>query len=978
VQTDDDVPRKVRTMFTWASGNDSPPSEGGNSSPHPPVAERAVDDKGTFHFAVPRDGPRFAVSLLLLWTGREPPATPPALRLTLLTTQPEGVLKPTCSVDSSPLGHGRFRCTCRMEIAPPPVGDRPDDEFELLLDEPSGAVPPCRLLVRRTACTIDDSLLEECGRRTLHAQTRAALLWHGWNRYREVVALKAFTAGKGQSDVLVVQPGLRQPPLLPADSGAAGVLAEAWGSCLLVKTGPADKVRGEWQRFHTFLADRLHPFMTRSEAFLTAQPGGADLPPDGPVRATLISSFLGGNLIEVESLESVVRGPTGVNACLQVLERLFLVLGDWYATSRVETLDKWYALFSPVAGAPDFCNTVPGSDGGQPAWRLLGKYDFRDEKDRSAYAAGLTWDVDFVREEHLSRHLLGRPGQGDSGLLPRLMKLEARFSLVHGDLHPRNVLLGRDDVWLIDFGKTGVAPTLADFAALEVFLRLWGLDLGPGAGGLDVAAEELERLLLGAMAVGEAHAEEVRALAVPLGARPDNLVQVAACIAWIRRRVAAYSLGRPDRRDYLAVLYLTLLRTLRYARKDRDKAANYRLLMALFWLVEGVLSRMVGLEPIERQREPLRPEHLLEPRWLERPGAPARVAYFLEREDGRRALPTVAATRGVLQNQNHHLDVFDHTLLALANLEELLADPLDAFLEPSAYQERVRDSLRRQGFPVESFCPRCEDAGRVDAEAVRPHLDEIGRRLDTVLDQPSRLLLKWSILLHDVGKPATRGLSRKDRAHFLGHEVYGLDLLEEQLERLYPVKDDAARHDRLRGLIRRHHEHHKLFHYFLGTQGQELRRFPSLRAALQKGDSGEAGMKLLLNEHVGTVDFPLLILHGFADIAACCGAQADVALARVAEVDLVLLAVWVCRARLLRRREIPDEAKRRDAEEFAALRLPESCRRDFSSRFRRRYLRLAAGPALAATPCGPPDAAAVRRLAEEVVGELRGEGILAR
>jgi hypothetical protein len=954
-------------MFTWASAGDGLPYDRYGSSPPAPVAERAAED-GTFRFAVPRDGPRFAVSLFLRWTGHEPPAAAPRLRLTLHEARPEGVLLPTCSVDCAPAGPGRFRCTCFLETALPPTGDSPDDEFELLLEGPPGAVPPCRLVVRRTACTIDASILEQCGRSTLHPQTRAALLWHGWNRYREVVALKAFTVGKGSSDALVVQPGLREPRVLPPDSGAAGVLAEAWGSCLLVKTGPVDKVRGEWERFHTFLADRLHPFMTRSEAFLTAQPGAADVPPNGPLRATLLSSFLGGNLIEVQSLESLVRGPTGADACLEVLERLFLVTGDWYATSRLATLDQWYALFTPL----------PGGDGNPPAWRLLGRYDFRDEQHRSAYAAGLTWDVDFVREEHLSRHLLGPPGQGDGGLLTRLGKMEARFSLIHGDLHPRNVLLGRDDVWLIDFGNTGVGPTLADFAQLEVFLRLWGLDLGPGASGLDAAAEELERLLLNAMVVSEANAEEVRGLASPLGARPDNLVQVAACISWIRRRSAAYSLGRPDRRDYLAVLYLTLLRTLRYARKERDKGSHYRLLIALFWLVEGVLSRMVGLEPIERQREPLRQEHLLEARWLERPGAPARVAYFLEREDGRRALPTVAATRGVLQNQNHHLDVFDHTLLALANLEVLLPDPLAAFLDPPAFQERVRDSLGEQGFPVASFCPHRQDAEPVDAEAIGPHREEVGRQLAAALDGPSRLLLKWSVLLHDVGKPATRGLSRKDRAHFLGHEVYGLDLLEEQMECLYPVKEDPAGHARLRRLILRHHEHHRLFHYFLGPQGQERRRFPALRAALQKGDPTEAGMKLLLSDHVGGADFPLLILHGFADIAACCGAQSDVPLARVAEVDLVLLAVWACRARLLRRREVPDEAKRRDGEEFAALGLPESCRRDFSSRFRKRYVRLAAGPTLAATPCGPPDATAIRRLAEEIVRELHGEGILAR
>jgi hypothetical protein len=49
-----------------------------------------------------------------------------------------------------------------------------------------------------------------------------------------------------------------------------------------------------------------------------------------------------------------------------------------------------------------------------------------------------------------------------------------RVSIVHGDLHPRNVMYtpSTDALWLIDFARTGLGHTGIDFAIPEVYIRL--------------------------------------------------------------------------------------------------------------------------------------------------------------------------------------------------------------------------------------------------------------------------------------------------------------------------------------------------------------------------------------------------------------------------------------------------------------------------------------------------------------------------
>jgi hypothetical protein len=575
-----------------------------------------------------------------------------------------------------------------------------------------------------------------------------------------------------------------------------------------------------------------------------------------------------------------------------VLEQLFDVLAGWYEGSETKPLRHWTDVFDVAT-----C-------------KLRRKHDLREKDGRETYTTGLDWDMDFVREDHLRRHLLGPGGVG--GLLEQLMeKVEVRFSLVHGDLHPRNVLASRDNVWLIDFGKTGVAPTLYDFAKLEVGLRMWGLDVDPQARGLDEAAEALESLLLDILLGSESSLSALAPIAPRLGVDARQLQRIAACICTVRRRAASYMSSRPDRLDYLAVLFLVVLETLDFADRMDDRRGNFQILLALYWRLERVLTRLVGLEPYERRRAALDHRALIDAAWLEAPGAPARVRYYMEREDGRRALPLVAGLRGALQNPYHAFDCFDHTMLVLANLERVLVDPWAALVDPVAFERQVADDLRVQGIDWTALRQRGFETKRPDTAAVAECEREVRQLLRKTLDDGGALVLKWVALLHDVGKPATRCMnlgSRKEppRPQMSGHEAYGTDLLRETLEHLFPPPSPLA--GRAARLIREHAMPHNLAGEFL-AEG----RLDDLRRTLQTAEPSDAYHLRLLQDYLEPdrlSDLVLLLLHGYADRAACCGWKSTEDLSALAECYLVVLALGARQPWLRQQQQRRDSATR--------------------------------------------------------------------
>jgi len=115
-------------------------------------------------------------------------------------------------------------------------------------------------------------------------------------------------------------------------------------------------------------------------------------------------------------------------------------------------------------------------------------------------------------------------------------------------------------------------------------------------------------------------------------------------------------------------------------------------------------------------------------------------------------IPELVPMKGCQQGGYHHLDVWDHTLMALEKLEALIPIISEIFPE--------------------------------HANELREFLDATPGTLDRIR------LLKWGILLHDVGKPPTQELREPGRWRFHGHEHIGADLAQAILKRLKFARKD--------------------------------------------------------------------------------------------------------------------------------------------------------------------------------------------
>ncbi len=126
-------------------------------------------------------------------------------------------------------------------------------------------------------------------------------------------------------------------------------------------------------------------------------------------------------------------------------------------------------------------------------------------------------------------------------------------------------------------------------------------------------------------------------------------------------------------------------------------------------------------------------------------------------------LPELEALRGVEQGPNHHLDVQGHTL---AVLEQTLAVESD----------------------LERFAG--ERAGEARELLAEPLADEMSRGT----------ALRFGALLHDIGKPATRG-ERDGYVTFIGHDAVGAEIVGGLCQRLRASRQ-LTRH--LQGLTLHH------------------------------------------------------------------------------------------------------------------------------------------------------------------------------
>lgn len=829
------------------------------------------------------------------------------------------------------------------ELALPDFTD--DDEHTRVLNP--NAPGETHLVLRRVGCSIECGLLaRDAGGWELSPQTRAALLWRAFRRYDRLAGVRRVGGGLSGSDVLVFHPRLRAPNIDAApDAGPLRVLREAWGTPLLVKCGPEGDIRREWTRAETFLRDRQTPFLVRYEEPLDVYPVG---PRPGGGRATAFSAFLGGDVVRAEPLDKLVRGTRDADRAARAIDAVVGHLAAWHANPQVCNLAEWSRVFRFESGAPpeDWPARHPDA-----RWLAFGRFNFRKETaqqevewdmprsgggpslGRNEFRAGAAWDSPFAHRAHLEGHLLGPVSRRD-GLLYRLSELPALFSLVHGDLNPRNVLCDADRAWLIDFEKTGVGPVLADLAMLEVNMRLWCIRLGPMTDDASDAVRRLEFLLLDHLYGGECSLEPVRAVAAALGADPDDLEKFARCVVHLRRLGRRWCVPQfADARDYLAVLYLTALSLVPVVGKGRNGASNERWLLGLIWALEETLDRVLGRTPYSRRQRPYDPLHHVSADLVRGPNVAARVHALCDTADGRLALAPVAALRGVLQGSYHHLDVYHHTLAVVAYMEALLADPVGGLLAPAALDAAVETALDGTGIASTPPEPDQRNPAAVAVPWGEARLSAVRALLEKALTGEARQALMWCAVLHDVGKPGTRTL--KDRAggaevQFLGHPWAGVALLRERLLAWFPGPDADTPNPvgrMLADLVRDHHTSHELLQY-LFEQWKGVRPVTELDAALTKPHAPEViGWLAERTDPHDNPHLPLLLLHGYADRLASRGRRQGHTVTETAGATLSLLAFLADRPALVetydtvRLRPAAAQAARRSAAEGYAAEL---------------------------------------------------------
>jgi len=127
-------------------------------------------------------------------------------------------------------------------------------------------------------------------------------------------------------------------------------------------------------------------------------------------------------------------------------------------------------------------------------------------------------------------------------------------------------------------------------------------------------------------------------------------------------------------------------------------------------------------------------------------------------------LPELHALHGVQQSHFHHLDVHDHTLEVLREWLELERDLERVF---GTHAGRVRDVLDE---------PLANDLTRGQA-------------------------LRLGALLHDIGKPASRGQRPDGRVTFIGHDSIGAGMIGDLCRRL---RTSERLREYLAGLARHH------------------------------------------------------------------------------------------------------------------------------------------------------------------------------
>lgn len=201
-----------------------------------------------------------------------------------------------------------------------------------------------------------------------------------------------------------------------------------------------------------------------------------------------------------------------------------------------------------------------------------------------------------------------------------------------------------------------------------------------------------------------------------------------------------------------------------------------RLLRALRLEKELGLRISRHLESLIRSKSVLATRPAVERVWaelsrlLEAPGAAKAIRRMDELGLLEVLLPEVYALKGVVQNEYHHLDVYNHVLAATEALDGIIEDP--SVLFPGQAERIVERSNQRI-------------AG----------------------DASWRFVMSYSAIMHDVAKPGCRFTDDSGDFRFFEHDRIGAEIISETLARMRTSAETAkaitllvANHMRFEGL----------------------------------------------------------------------------------------------------------------------------------------------------------------------------------
>jgi len=218
-------------------------------------------------------------------------------------------------------------------------------------------------------------------------------------------------------------------------------------------------------------------------------------------------------------------------------------------------------------------------------------------------------------------------------------------------------------------------------------------------------------------------------------------------------------------------------------------------------------------------------------------------------------LPEVIALKGVTQSLPHHWDVYEHTRRVVDTLELLGTRWL-------GFDQSDESAIMLPVIPTFVW------------DSIFLNLPQYSDALRAHLGVESRwLLLKWTALLHDIGKPATKTMEDDGRIRFFGHEDLGARLAEERLRALRFSNDEI---DRVKGVIGGHMRPHW------------LAEAPLTRRAMYRffRDTKDYGVDILLlsmADHLATHG-PEVELHRWVERLGLIAQMLDVYFSQHAEV----------------------------------------------------------------------------------------------